>query len=78
MIKPLTSLRSNLCTVLSTGCCPDGCFVRHGELYQRLAHPKPCADEFWKKTGVSEDQRSLDWVLAAEPPMATLVRQSDV
>ena len=61
MIKPLTFAALQLCTVLSTGCCPDGCFVVHGELYQRLAHPKPYI-EFWEKTGVSEDQRSLDWV----------------
>ena len=61
MIKPQTFATLLTCIALSTGCCPDGCFVVHGDLYQRLAHPKPYI-EFWEKTGVSAEQRSLDWV----------------
>lgn len=61
MIKPLTFAALLTCIAPSTGCCPDGCFVVHGELYQKLAHPKPYV-EFWEKAGISADQRSIDWV----------------
>lgn len=46
-------------SALLTGCCPNGCFVLHGEAYERLAHPKPYI-ESWEKSGTAPDVRKQD------------------
>jgi hypothetical protein len=46
---------------LLMGCCPNGCFVIHGDAYEKLAHPKPYI-ELWEKAGASEGQRAIDWL----------------
>ena len=44
-----------------SGCCPSGCFVLHGEAYQKLAHPDPARDS-WGHAEKSDQQRSADWI----------------
>ena len=59
MIKSLTHAAILTCIVLLTGCCPNGCFVVHGDLYQRLAHPKPYIEN-WEKPGADSAVRGQD------------------
>lgn len=42
------------------GCCPNGCFVLHGDAYRKLAYPPPLVNS-WVKEGASIGQRQADW-----------------
>ena len=59
MIKPLALGTLMVCIALLSGCCPNGCFVVHGELYQKLAHPKPYIEN-WEKPGTDPAVRLQD------------------
>ena len=61
MIKPQSFAVCLTCIALLTGCCPNGCFVVHGDLYQRLAHPKPYIEN-WEKPGADSAVRAQDAV----------------
>ena len=59
MIKPSTFASLLVVSALLTGCCPNGCFVVHGDLYERLAHPKPYIEN-WEKLGADSAVRAQD------------------
>lgn len=46
-------------SALLMGCCPNGCFVLHGDAYERLAHPKPYIEN-WVKSGTAPDVRKQE------------------
>jgi hypothetical protein len=45
-----------------SGCCTYGCFVPHGEAYERVISPSTSRSDSWEKPGASEEQKRDDWI----------------